>query len=125
MVSFISLHTIGTISIGTTVFGRSAFGWRSASSAAKRVASGETPLEVVTLSSHAHTLAPEVHPANPLPSPKPPIPNVRKMAGNGRRRRHHRTHQMRPPTASLPSFKVSIAGGSAAFARLQNIRIHS
>src|SRR5882757_6554223 len=28
---------------------------------------------------------------------KLPIPNIRKVPRNGRRRRHHRTHQMSPP----------------------------
>ncbi len=32
---------------------------------------------------------------------------------------------MRSPAASLPTFKIPVAGGGAALARLQNIRIHS
>src|SRR6185437_3219744 len=31
----------------------------------------------------------------------------------------------RAPAAALAPFKVSVAGGSAAFARLQNVRVHS
>src|SRR5450830_306238 len=37
---------------------------------------------------------------------------------------HGRTHQMRDAAASLPSFEVSVGGGGAAFARLQEVVIH-
>src|SRR5256885_12830287 len=48
---------------------------------------------------------------------KLPLPNIRKVPGNRGRRGHHRTHQMRPPTPALSSFKIAIAGRSAAFSR--------
>src|SRR5271167_3380861 len=54
-----------------------------------------------------------------------PIPNIGEVPRNRRRRRHHRTDKMRPPSAPLPSFKIAVAGRSAAFARLQNVWIHS
>src|SRR5579859_3911299 len=56
---------------------------------------------------------------------KLPIPDVGEMPRNRGSRRHHRTHQMRPTSASLPPFEIAIARGSAALSRLQNIRIHS
>src|SRR5580658_1836828 len=54
-----------------------------------------------------------------------PIPDIGEVPCNRRRRRHHGTHQMRSPTASLSPFEIAVAGGSAALARLQNVRIHS
>ena len=46
------------------------------------------------------------------------------MPRNRRRRRHHRTHQVRPPSAPLPPFKIPVAGRSAPLPRLQNVGIH-
>src|SRR6476646_6822729 len=43
---------------------------------------------------------------------KLPVPDIGEMSRNSRSCCHHRTDQMRPPTTPLPSFKVSIAGGS-------------
>src|SRR5579862_6055660 len=57
--------------------------------------------------------------------PKLPLPNIRKMPFNRCRRRHHRTDQVRPPAAALPSFKVAVAGRRAPLAGLQNVRIHA
>src|SRR5450631_2865827 len=54
---------------------------------------------------------------------KLPIPNVGKVPGNRGRRRHHRADQVRTPAAPLPPFEITIAGGSAALAGLQDIRI--
>src|SRR5450755_1607371 len=56
---------------------------------------------------------------------KHPVANVGKVTSDGRCRRHHRADQMSSPTASLPTFKISIAGGGAALSRLQNVRIHA
>src|SRR5262252_4831487 len=56
---------------------------------------------------------------------KLPVPNVGEMPLDGRRRRHHRTDQMRPATASLPPFKIPIARRRAALPRLKDVRVHS
>ncbi len=97
--------------------------WAKLGGAALPALRSKTPLKL-------RALAPEGLPAQPaassdLSSLKLPIPNIGKMPCNRRRRRHHRTHQMRPPPASLSPFEIPVAGRSAAFARLQNVRIHS
>src|SRR6202034_923845 len=56
---------------------------------------------------------------------KLPISDVGEVPRNRRRRRHHGADQMRAPAAPLPPLKIAVAGRSAAFSRLQNIRIHS
>ena len=53
-----------------------------------------------------------------------PVSDVGEMSGDGRRRCHHRTDQMSASTAALAAFEVAIAGRSAAFAGLQDVRIH-
>src|SRR6185369_7800820 len=55
---------------------------------------------------------------------KLPLPDIREVSLNRCRRRHHRTHEVRAPAASLPPFKVSIARRRAPFTRLQDIRVH-
>src|SRR6201981_1019978 len=56
---------------------------------------------------------------------KLPLAYIREVPGDRRRSRHHRAHQMRPATASLPALEISIAGRGATLARLQDIGIHS
>ena len=41
---------------------------------------------------------------------KLPVPNIREMSRDRRRSRHHRTNQMRAPTASLPALKIPVTG---------------
>src|SRR6201993_4706772 len=56
---------------------------------------------------------------------KLPLAYIREVPRDRRRRRHHRTHQMCPATAPLPALEISIARGGTAFARLQDVGIHS
>ena len=54
-----------------------------------------------------------------------PVSDVGKVAGDGCRRRHHRTDQVGASAASLAAFKVAVAGGGAAFAGLQDVGVHA
>src|SRR5450631_137771 len=54
-----------------------------------------------------------------------PVSYVGEMTGNCGCGRHHRTHQVSAPAASLAAFKIAVAGGSAALARLQDVRVHA
>ena len=47
------------------------------------------------------------------------------MPGDGRRRRHFRTHQVSAAARSLPPFKVSVGCGRAAFAWHEDVRVHA
>src|SRR5271163_4905650 len=54
-----------------------------------------------------------------------PIPDVGEVTGDGCGCRHHRTDEVRATSATLPAFEIAIAGRSAAFSGLQDIRIHA
>src|SRR5690348_9169094 len=54
-----------------------------------------------------------------------PVAHVDEVSGNGGGSGHHGTDQMSAPAASLAPFKVPVAGGGAALARLKNVRIHA
>src|SRR5258706_10446786 len=54
-----------------------------------------------------------------------PVPNIREVPRNRRRRRHHGTDEMCPPTPTLPPFEIAVAGRGATLARLQNVGIHA
>src|SRR6185369_12284927 len=54
-----------------------------------------------------------------------PLSYVHKMSGDGGGGGHCGTDQMRATAASLSSFKIPIAGRSAAFARFQDVGIHA
>src|SRR5215475_8949602 len=54
-----------------------------------------------------------------------PVANIGEVAGDGGGGRHFRADQMRASSAALASFKVAIAGRSAALARSQDVGIHS
>src|SRR5215469_6757314 len=56
---------------------------------------------------------------------KLPIPYVRKMPLNGGCSRHHGAHQVSSPAASLPTFKIAVAGRGAPFPWLQDVGIHT
>src|ERR1017187_2610915 len=56
---------------------------------------------------------------------KSPVPYIRKMPFNRCGCRHRGTDQMRPSPAALPAFEISIAGRSAALARLKDVGIHA
>src|SRR2546421_3474591 len=58
-------------------------------------------------------------------SVKTPVPDVGKVSGNGSRSGHHGADEMSASTAALAAFKVSVAGGSTAFAGLQDVGIHA
>src|SRR2546430_5462465 len=58
-------------------------------------------------------------------SVKTPVSDVGKVSGDGSCGGHHGTDEMGASAASLASFKVSIAGGSTAFAGLQDVGIHT
>src|SRR6185312_4610439 len=53
-----------------------------------------------------------------------PVANVCKVPGHCSCCRHHGADEVRTPTASLTSFKIAIAGGSAALTGLQDVGIH-
>src|SRR6476620_1143101 len=51
-------------------------------------------------------------------------PHVCQTAGNGRRSRHHRAHQMRSPALSLAPFKVTVRRRGASLPRVEPIVVH-
>ena len=54
-----------------------------------------------------------------------PFADIGKVAGDSGCRGHHRAYQVGAPTPALTSFKVTIAGRSAALAGSKNIRVHA
>src|ERR1017187_4667034 len=56
---------------------------------------------------------------------KLPLPYIRKMPFNRGGGRHHRADQMRASAAALAPFEISIAGGGATLAGLQDVGIHA
>src|ERR1700678_1497522 len=56
---------------------------------------------------------------------KLPIPNVSEMSGNRSRGRHHGADEVGAPATALATFEITIAGGGAAFSRLQDVGIHA
>src|SRR5581483_241724 len=54
-----------------------------------------------------------------------PIANIGEVPCDCRSCSHHRADQMRSPAPPLSSFKIAVAGRSATFSRLKNVRIHS
>src|SRR3990172_1553840 len=53
-----------------------------------------------------------------------PLPYVHEVAGDGRRRRHLRAHEVGAPALPLPPLEVAVGAGGAALARLQDVRVH-
>src|ERR1041385_2438975 len=53
-----------------------------------------------------------------------PRAHVREMSFDRGRRGHHRTHEMRAATASLPPLEVAITRRRTALTGLQNIGVH-
>src|SRR5216684_2886888 len=49
----------------------------------------------------------------------------REVAGDRRRGRDDRRHEVRAPTGSLPSLEVAIRGRGAALARAEDVRVHA
>src|SRR5688500_5719465 len=54
-----------------------------------------------------------------------PGAHVHEVAGDGRRCRHLRAHQVGAPALALPSLEVPVRCGGAALARLEDVRIHA
>src|ERR1700685_969937 len=54
-----------------------------------------------------------------------PFADIGKVSGDRGRGGHHGTHQVGASASPLAPFEVAIAGGGAAFARLENIGVHA
>ena len=54
-----------------------------------------------------------------------PFADIDKMPGDGRRRCHHRTHQVRAPAFALPPLEVAVGGRGAPFSAREHVRVHA